>query len=150
MALPASVVGLEIELIAHATEDVGKVIEAARAVLPSEARDKVAFKTKELKGHHGNPIRLVRATVRDRELARAIFEHVISGLPEEDRAELLSGLKKRLSKGTLYIRLDKQRALLGQLRLCTSDPIRLKARFSSSKLSDVREACEEAGLSLEA
>ena len=146
--MPASVVGLEIELIAHATEDVGKVLEAARAVLPPGARDKVTFKTKELKGHHGNPIRLIKARVRDREIARAVFEHVMSGLPEGDKAELLSGLKKRLSRGALYIRLDKQRALLGQLRLCTSDPIRLKVRFSSSKLSDVRSACEGAGRSL--
>ena len=146
--MPASVVGLEIELIAHATEDVSKVLEAARAVLPPEAREKVVFKTKELKGHHGNPIRLLKARVRDRELARAIFEHVVSGLPEDDKAELLSGLRRRLSKGALYIRLDKQRAFLGQLRLCTSDPIRLKVRFSSSRLGDVEEACRGAGLSL--
>ena len=147
--MPASVVGLEIELIAHATEDVAKALGAARAILPPEARDKVVFKRKELRGHHGNPIRLLKARVRDRELARAIFEHVISGLSDVDKAELLSGLEKRVSKGALYIRLDKQRAFLGQLKLCTSDPIRLKVRFSSSKLSDIRKACEGAGLSLE-
>lgn len=147
--MPASVVGLEIELIAHATEDMEKALEAARAVLPPEARDKVSFDVREFKGHHGNPIRLVKARIGGRELARAVFEHMVSRLPAEDKAELLAGLKKRLSGGALYIRLDKQGALLGQLRLGTSDPIRLRVRFSSSRLSDIREACEEAGLSVE-
>ena len=147
--MPASVTGLEIEVIAHATEDLDKVIKAIEAVIPPCARGKIKLKSKELRGHHGNPIRLVKARVRDRSIADAVFKHVISSLPDEDKAELIWNLKKRLSGGSLYIRLDKQRAFLGQLKLCSSDPIRLKVKFSSSRLSDVREACEEAGLRFE-
>lgn len=144
--MPASVTGLEIEVIAHATEDPDKVLEAARAVLPPEARDHVRFKVKQFKGHHGNPIRLFKARIRNRPLADAVFRHVMAGLPEEDKVELLWGLKRRLSGGSLYLRLDKQRAFLGQLRLCTADPIRLRFTFSSSRPEDIREACEGAGL----
>jgi len=138
--LPTLVSGLEIELIAHATEDLDKVLEAARAILPGRARDRVRFKVKELKGHYGNPIRLVKARVSKPALAQAIFEHVITSLPEEDRWELLSGIGRRTSGNSLYIRLDKQLALLGQIRLCSSDPIWIKVSFASSRLEDIRDA----------
>jgi len=136
----ASVTKIEIELIAHATEDLDKVVEAAKAILPPGARDKVKFKVKELRGHYGNPIRLVKARVRDRQLAQAVFDHMISGLPEEDRWELLKDLKRRTSGGSLYMRLDKQWAFMGQLKLSNSDPIWIKVSFSSSKIDEIREA----------
>jgi len=140
----ASVSGVELELIAHATEDVEKVLEAARAILPAEARGRVRFRVKELKGHYGNPIRLLRARVGKPFLAQAIFRHILASLPEEDREELLAGLRRRTSGGSLYLRLDKQKALLGQLRLCSSDPIWVRVSFTSSRLEDIREAVEEA------
>lgn len=143
--MPAAVAGLEIELIAHATEDLDKVLAAAKNILPPGAGERVKFKVKEYKGHYGNPIRLLKARVRDRELARAIFEHIIARLPEGDREELLGGLKRRLSGGALYLRLDKQWASLGQIRLCAADPIWVRVRFSSSRAEDIRAACEGAG-----
>ena len=136
----ASATKVDIELIAHATEDLDKVVEAAKAVLPPGARDKVKFKVKEFKGHYGNPIRLVKARIRNRELAQAVFDHIISGLPEEDRLELLRDLRRRTSGGSLYVRLDKQRAFMGQLRLSSSDPIWIKISFSSSNIEEIREA----------
>ena len=142
--MSASVTGMEIELIAHATEDLDKVLQAAKAVLPPGAEVKVRFKVKSFKGHHGNPIKLIRTRIRDRELAQAVFEHIISGLPEEDRLELLAGLRRRMSGGSLYLRLDKQQAFLGRLRLCASDPIWIKISFSSSKAEEVREAIRRA------
>ena len=143
--MAASVTGLEIEAIAHATEDIEKVKEAILRVLPAEAREAVRLKVKELKGHHGNPIKLVRARIRDRALASAVFRHVVSGLPETDRLELVASLQRRLSGGSLYLRLDKQRAFLGQLRLCYTDPIWMKFSFSSSRVEDIRRALEEVG-----
>jgi len=143
--LPATVTGLEVELIVHATEDPEKALAAIMNVLPGEARERVKLKSKELKGHHGNPIRLLRARVRDRALAAAIFRHVLSRLPGPDRERLLRWeLKRRVSGGSLYLRLDKQWAFLGQVRLCQADPIWMKVKFSSSRLEDIREACEEA------
>ena len=142
--MPAHVTGLEIELIAHATEDLDKVLAAAMNILPQEARKQVQFKVKEFKGHHGNPIRLLKARVRDPSLADAIFRHVLSRLPEQDKAELYRGLRRRVSGGSLYLRLDKQWACLGQVRLCEADPIWIKVKFSSSRLEDIRGACEEA------
>ena len=144
--MPASVVDIQVELIAHATEDLDKVLEAARAIFPPEVRDKVKFKMKSYKGHHGNPITFLRARVRDRDLAKAILAYIGSRLDEASREELGRGLGRRLSGGSLFIRLDKQWASLGQLRLCASDPIWIKVRFSSSKLADIIQACREAGL----
>ena len=144
--MPASVTGLQIELIAHATEDLDRVVEALLAVIPPEARGKVKLRKKSFKGHHGNPITFLRIKVRDRELAQAIFEHIGSRLEEADKVELSRGLRRRLKGGSLYLRLDKQWAVLGRLRLCSSDPIWIKISFSSSRPEDVLEACREAGL----
>jgi len=143
--LSTPVSSLEIELIAHATEDLEKVLKAARSILPEKARDRVRFKVKEFKGHYGNPIRLLKARVGKPALAQAIFEHIIASLPEEDKLALLSELRRRTSGSSLYIRLDKQLALLGQVRLCSSDPIWIKFSFSSSRLEDIRKALLSAG-----
>jgi len=49
-------------------------------------------------------------------------------------------------KGSLYIRLDKQAAFQGKIRLVTSDPVRVRIRFKESKIEDVIEIGKEIGM----
>ena len=147
--LPSLVVGLEVEAIAHATEDLERVTKAVMNVLPAQARGRVKVKVKEFKGHYGNPIRLLRIRIRNRGLASDILRHVLASLPELERLELIASLELRISKGSLFIRLDKQRAFLGQVRLCEVDPIWMRAPLASSNVEDVRKALEEVAKGLE-
>lgn len=135
---------LELETIVHATEDLDKVVEAVMNVLPTRARRRLRLKVKELKGHYGNPIKLLRARTRDASLASAVLRHVIASLPNPERAEVITNLERRLSGGFLFLRLDKQRAFLGEVRLCEVDPIWMKFSLVSSKPDEVRKALEEA------
>jgi len=55
-------------------------------------------------------------------------------------------MNRCVEKGSLYIRLDKQAALQGKIKLVTSDPIHMRIRFRKSKIEDVIQICREIGM----
>jgi len=77
-------------------------------------------------GQYGDSITILRAELRGSK-ARRVLRHVVQSLGEEDFRKLLSEVSSRVDEsGNLYVRLDKQEAYLGRVRLMDSDPIRLK------------------------
>jgi len=137
---------IDIRFFAHATEDVDKVIEAVQHVLPSDHIEDVAFNKSNLRGHYGNPITLFEAKIKNKETIKALVENLSSHLSELDKETLSREIPLHVEKGSLYIRLDKQAALQGKLKLCTSDPIRLRIRFRKRKIEDIVKTCQELGL----
>jgi RNA binding exosome subunit len=113
----------EINLVLHATEDEGRVLQAIEDVLlvPSKR-----FLSSPLEGHFKNKIVLQKAILSSHE-AGSLAKRVISLLNSADR-EHLSRLVHEYSdeKGNLYIRLDKQRMCQGRLSLSETDAIRIK------------------------
>jgi len=136
---------VEIRFFSHATEDPNKVLEAAQNVLPAEYLDEIEFKKSSLKGHYGNPILLFEAKIR-RKAAEALLERVSSGLSELDKEVLTREIERHLSGSSLFLRLDKQAAYYGELKLCSADPIHLRFRFKRGKTGDIVSLCEEVGL----
>jgi len=134
---------IDIRFFAHATEDVDKVVEAVQHVLPSDHMEGVAFKKSNLRGHYGNPITFFEAKIKNKEIIRALVENLSSNLSELDKETLSGEIHLHVEKGSLYIRLDKQAALQGKLKLCTSDPIRLRIRFRKRKIEDIVKTCQE-------
>ena len=59
---------MEIRVFAHATEDPEKVQTAVRNLLPTELAETLVFEKSALTGHHGNPIILITATIKDKKL----------------------------------------------------------------------------------
>jgi RNA binding exosome subunit len=136
---------VDIRVFSHATEDGAKVMEAVRRILPSTYMDTIVFEKHVLSGHHGNPITFFDARVKEKEALKAIVENIAAHLNTMDKETLCDRLNEYTEKGSLYLRLDKQAAFMGEFKLAQVDPIRIHVRF---KKRDITEICRELGLIL--
>ncbi len=137
---------IEIRVFAHATEDLDKVLTAAKNTMPAESTSAVSFKKTDLTGHHGNPITLFETRIKNRKAAQAFLEKLASGLGIMDKELLGNEILEHVEKGNLYLRLDKQSAYLGELKLGSPDPIHLRIHFRKPRAEDVVDICREFGL----
>jgi len=87
------VADIEIRVFAHATEDPQKVIEAVQKLLPEEHLDEINFKRRRLKGHYGNPIRLIETKIRKKEILTKTLAKIAEKINEIDK-DLLSRAEK--------------------------------------------------------
>jgi RNA binding exosome subunit len=98
-----------------ATEDEGRVREALAVFVPL---DRITGVTVE--GHYGNEIKILEAAVRKKEAA-AFFQILREQLAAEDLQRLRREIPDRLEgEGHFHLRLDKQAAYKGLLRLTDS------------------------------
>jgi len=137
---------VDVRFCAHATEDVDKVVKAAQNILPSDHIEDISFRRSNLEGHYGNPITFFETRIKDKETVRALLENLSANISSLDKKELGRTINRCVEKGSLYIRLDKQAALQGKIKLVTSDPIHIRIRFRKSKIEDVIEICREIGM----
>jgi len=137
---------IDIRVFAHATENVDKVLNAVRNILPSELIDQVAFKKANLTGHHGNPIILYETRIKERDAVQKIFEKLSSGLSALDKELLNNEIVQHLENGNLYIRLDKQSAYLKEFKVSQGDPIHFRIHFKKHSQEEVVEICRKFGL----
>jgi len=127
--LPAA--SLEIRVLAHATENPEKVYRALENVAGWEALEEVEVKRQKLEGHYGNPIILYAWKTGKKSLIRKVLLGLFPRIMEPDRRLLLAGLEERIDEeGNFYLRLDKQEAYLGRIKLGEADPIRLKVKLA--------------------
>jgi hypothetical protein len=137
---------IDIRVFAHATEDVDKVLNAARNILSPELIDVVAFKKTNLTGHHGNPIILFETRIKEEDATQAVFEKLSLGLSMLDKELLASEIDQHLDKGNLYVRLDKQSAYLNDFKLHSVDPIHFRIHFKKHGREEVIGICRKFGL----
>ena len=129
--LKNSISYVEISFIVHVTEDIQKALKAVRNLLPDLYRDNVSFKKEKLWGHHKNLIILVKTTIKKKNFGHAFIENLYNKLNISDKDELSKGFKKRLdNKKTFFLRLDKQKAYLGKIKLSSIDPILIKIKLN--------------------
>lgn len=145
--LPKSPVAyVDISLLAHATEDSEKVMSALQNVVSTECAEKIVVKESKLKGEYGNPIVLFKTRIDEEETVESILRYISSHLSILDKEQLLQELGLHVEDGSLYIRLDKQAAFKGDLRLCREDPVHLRIRFRKKQNEDVINICRSLGL----
>jgi RNA binding exosome subunit len=137
---------VDIRFCAHATEDQDKVMKAVYNIFSADQSVELTFNTSSVEGHYGNPITFFETRIKDKETVRALVENLSANLSSLDKNELGRELHRCVEKGSLYLRLDKQAALQGKIKLVTSDPIRIRIRFKKNKLEDVTEICREIGM----
>jgi RNA binding exosome subunit len=137
---------IDLRVFAHATEDPERVLFAVRNVLPSESVDSLVFKRSSLTGHHGNPIVLFEARVKERRSVQTVFAKLCSGLGLMDKQALADEITRHLDRGNLYLRLDKQSAFLGELRLGSVDLVHVRVHFKRHGTDEVVGVCREFGL----
>lgn len=115
---------LYIETYCHATESLRKVEKAIRNLIPEELRNKVKFSYQKLEGYYGNPIIVIRSTINDSEVAQKIVEHIVSLMDSSDKNYIKNTLELRLdNSGNLYLRIDKQQAFKGKVRVIEHDDV---------------------------
>src|SRR5213080_3826028 len=82
------------------------------------------------KGHHGNEIVTMVFTIRNAKNVEGFLRNIWNGLSQLDRTEVHSSLTSRIDNaGTLFLRIDKQEALKGRIRLQETDPIKIAISF---------------------
>ncbi|HEY8140185.1 MAG TPA: RNA-binding domain-containing protein [Nitrososphaera sp.] len=115
----------EVDLVLHATEAADRVLKSisdSLQILPEK------FSRMPAEGHFKNKILLLKANLSSQEAAALAFR-VTSLLNSGDKDELSRNLVRYLDeKGSLYLRIDKQRLCQGKVSLSESDSIRIRFR----------------------
>jgi RNA binding exosome subunit len=137
---------IEILFFSHATEDLSKVETAVRNTLPEAVSQDLTFKKTNCVGHHGNPIVMVETKLSDRTVLLSALEKIGNLLSTLDKEQLDAELKQHIEKHNLFLRLDKQSAFLGTLKLTSNDPIHFKIHFKNRASDEITEICRQAGL----
>lgn len=135
---------LEFKTLSHATENLEKVYRALENVATSQLLRENPLQRQRLKGHYGNPITLLTVKTRSKPLIRQALANIFSRLTSSDRVKLLEELEGRVdAEGSFYLRLSKQEAYLGRLKLEEADPIRVRIKLAlpSKHRGRLLEAC---------
>jgi RNA binding exosome subunit len=130
-----TIVSLQARAYVHATESREKVVKAVLEILPENIRGRASLESDVYEGYYGNPIEVLTVDIKDPSEAFETLKYITGRLSEVDRARLLSTLEERVDKqGGMYIRIDKQGAFKGFLRLEEGDDvIRVHVRFSGGR-----------------
>ena len=120
-------------VLSHATEQPERVEQAIQNVF----RDS-ELEVKRTVGHHGNPIIVVEASTTSMD----VIAEMLQRLQPRDIEALLTTLEDRIDDScNLFVRLDKQSAFAGEIRLADNDDaiaIRIKVRaFPAKKASAI-------------
>ena len=108
-------VDLHARTLCHATEDLGRVELAM-----TNALGPVELSVRKTEGHHGNPLTIIEAVIDGEREISDFFRR----LRDEDLETVAGSLMARVDEGcNLFIRLDKQSAFQGDLRLATNDDV---------------------------
>ena len=111
-----------IEIIAHATEDVEKILESFFEIFNVPVEQ---FSRQNLTGHFDNPITLLRAKIKKKD-AKSVLEKLVSKIPEEQFDQLIADIENRLQDSTLHLRVGKQELIGGKIIIQEKDAIKFK------------------------
>src|SRR5512143_1316051 len=104
---------IDIRVFQHATENSEKVQTAVKNLLTEELAENLIFQKTTLEGHHGNPITLFTARLTDKKHMPQALKKIADNLSSIDKEELYREINQHIEKCNLYLRLDKQPALIG-------------------------------------
>jgi len=139
------------EVYVHATESQEKVAEAVKKCVPSDLLGRLRWSLHRAEGYFGNPILIMRLEASGEDLPERLVGHVARELKPSDKERVSRNFDRYVDeKGILSLRLDKQRAYIGELALSSSDAIcirvRAKPRGRATALEAVKSIARKAGL----
>jgi|SRR5262245_2507829 len=132
----------EISFLIHATEDRDRVINLISSILLVNRHE---FESENLLGHWGNEIAIIKSRLNGK-FANDVASIILNSLDTFDRKKMLHSLDDYVDdKGTLHIRLDKQRICESKIQLSDIDSIKIKfkprlffSRFKHDYVSEFR------------
>ena len=120
---------LEITTFVHSTEDHVKVVKAVSNLFPKNI-EMPAYEVVKLTGVFGDQLTMLKWVLKNRRPATEVVNKIIKGMSSIDNLELIESLSARIDGNkNFYLRLDKQKAFNGVIKIEKKDPIRLKARM---------------------
>jgi hypothetical protein len=129
---------VDLRAFSYATEDVTRVERALRTLLPED----VELERAESEGYHGDRIVVLSARLENADEVRHVLER-LSGASDFDR--LLAELDDRVDENcSLFVRLDKQAAYRGEVRLGEGITLRAKVEAYPAKREAAVENAREA------
>ncbi|RLE59735.1 MAG: exosome protein [Thermoprotei archaeon] len=132
-----------IESYCHATEDEKRVLHAMLNILPDDVKQDVRVEESLLEGHYGNPIKILRITLYGDDMVIGILKGIISLMETSEIKYLLDTMDLRLDKNlNLYLRIDKNEAYIGKIKINEHGDDIIKIRFSLSKRKILRDLLE--------
>ncbi|WP_226006589.1 RNA-binding protein [Natrinema salinisoli] len=132
---------VDLRTFCYATEDEKRVEEALRTFLPDGDDEPFELERTESEGHYGDRILVLSARVENADDVR----HVLSRLADlESFDDLIDELDERVTENTeLFLRLDKQAAFGGDVRLGDGITFRGKVEAYPAKKEQAVENAEE-------
>jgi len=122
--MKGAIQSLAVSYFLHATEDGDRVSSAVAALTGSDA----PFEEDVVSGHFGNSIRRVDLHLHGEEAAMAL-ERLVASLPSSVRASIAHEIDNYVDEhSSLFLRLDKQKLVLGQVAMGTDDVVWLKVK----------------------
>ena len=124
---------ITIEIIAHATEDVGKILEPflEEFGIPEEE-----FEKQNLTGHFDNPITLLRAKIKKND-AKKLLKKLVSKISKDDFSMIIDDIQSHLKDSTLHLRFGKQDLIKGKITVQEKDAIKFKIFTPVYKKTDI-------------
>ncbi len=113
---------ISIDVIAHATEDISKILQSFEDILDVKRED---FTIEETEGHYENPIILLNAKIVKKQ-AQNFMNKLLESLSKEQVNELIDEIAERTIDSRFHVRLDKQELIKGNLAIREKDTIQLK------------------------
>ena len=105
---------INVNAVVYSTEDMEKVGEAIATLFPFEFEIEVTDAT----GHYGNPLKFLEVRLTKKREIEEFLKYFFSSLSRDDVRYLLETLEERVDEeGVLHLRIDKQKAYLGEMRI---------------------------------
>ena len=117
---------IKVSAVVHSTEDREKVGEAISTLFPFEFEILVS----KVKGHYGNPMEYLEVELKKSGEIKRFWRNFVELLGSQIN-EILDALEERIDdQNILHIRVDKQKAYLGEVELSYGgDPIAVKVKL---------------------
>ncbi|MGQ4914880.1 MAG: RNA-binding domain-containing protein [Candidatus Asgardarchaeia archaeon] len=137
------------QVFSYPTEDVDKVLSALYSIIPESLNDKLSVDLSTVRGHFGEPIIIINAKLEKSRDVDIFLKHLVNKLSSSAKRRLSRNLDKLIDDhANLYIRLSKQDAYFGSIKLGHKDIIKAKIHFIvfGDKKEKIRKYFEDLGL----
>ena len=130
------VISAYIESFIYPTEDKEKALTALINLTPPEIRDRLSVEKKSFRSHYGYYLEKTVIKLSGEE-AIAFTRYLEKLLDDETKHEIVETLESRTDDRNLYLRISKQEAFEGKVKLYYKDPggqIRIRITYSTNYL----------------
>ena len=112
---------VKINLILHATENEGKVLEQLENIFQIEQKN---FQIEEIPGHFNNPILLVSSKLK-KKIAEKFIKILFSKIKKADFQKIYENVDEYVTSSGLSLRLSKQKMISEILTISKEDAIKI-------------------------